>query len=146
METAATSQEFMNRLDNMDQIVQSEDLLLNEDLQATEKWGLRWIVRVILCPIRSLFCCDVFADVRIVRVAQRLQTYFQSHQGRFTANDAFRLGVTAVSNRLVAKLKERTHHRYDAILDRVLEQRNVMLNSLRSDPGAAQPSALETSS
>ena len=141
---APSHEEFIARLDAIEKIVNSDNLLLNEDLGATQKGGFHWIVRVIMSPLSYLFCRDPFSDVKINRVAQKLEEYLRVNQQHFASTDSSR-EVKAISDRIIARLDERTHNRYHAVLDRVLKQPNDRLAGLeRADADAAQRAAWTT--
>ncbi len=54
---AASREEFEARLNTLEQIANPDNrnLLLNDKLEITDKWGLRWIVKVILKPLFYFF-------------------------------------------------------------------------------------------
>ena len=141
---ASSPEEFMARLDVIEKIANSKNLLLNKDLEATNKWGLRWIVRVIISPLCYLFCRDPFSDVKMNHVAQKLEEYLRINQQHFGSTNSSR-EVKIISDRIIARLNERTHNRYDAVLGRVLKQQNDRLAGLeRAEADAAQRAAWGT--
>lgn len=118
----ASPQDFVNRLQEIEQIVDTSDLLLNDELQATQKWGFLWIVRVIAQPF--FCCCDLFADVRITAVSTEFRHFLQRNKTFHFApgrNQELSPQATILSQRIVTKLQERSHHRYDALIQRILE-------------------------
>ncbi len=88
LETAQNRQEFIGRLEEIEQIVSSDDLLLDENLKGVQKWGFSWVVRIITSPIYYLFCDDPFSDVRMDRVAEELKEYVDLNQHHFFTRDA----------------------------------------------------------
>lgn len=117
---AASNEEFVARLNQIADIANSDNLLLNDNLEATQKGGFHWIARVIMSPFSYLFCRDPFSDVRMSHVAEKLDLYLRVNQPHY-ANTAASRQITTISDRIVTRLKTRTHHHYDAILNRVLE-------------------------
>ena len=141
---AQSHEEFIARLNSVEKIVNSDNLLLNEDLGATKKGGFHWIVRVIMNPLGHLFCRDLLSDVRINRVAQKLEEYLRINQQHFASTDSSR-EVKDISDRIIAQLNKRTHNRYNTVLDRVLKQPNDRLAGLEhSEADAAQRAAWTT--
>ena len=141
---ASSHEEFIARLNSVEEIVNSDNLLLNEDLGATKKGGFHWIVRVIMNRLGHLFCRDLLSDVRINRVAQKLEEYLRINQQHFTSTDSSR-EVKAISDRIIAQLNKRTHNRYNAVLDRVLKHPNDQLaGAERSAADAARQAAWAT--
>ena len=113
------------RFQEVADIVASNNLLLNDDLEATEKWGFRWIVLVIISPFCSLCGCDVFLHVRVDSVIRKFQAYLDQNRHHLVLNIGERSFVrreeiTFISERIIAPFKQRTHHRYDARLDLLL--------------------------
>ena len=141
---APSHEEFIARLDSIEKIANSDNLLLNEDLGATKKKEFHWIVRVIMSPLYYLFCRDPFSDVKINRVAQKLEEYLRVNQPHFSTTSSSR-EVKAIADRIIARLNKRTHDRYHAILDRVLQQPNDQLTRFeRADADAMQQAAWGT--
>ena len=111
------------RLQRIADIVASKDLLLNDNLEATEKWGFRWVVLVIASPFCWLCCYDVFLHVRIHSVIIKLTNYLEQnrrHLGEYGRQPVWREEIAFISERIIAPLKERTHYKHNDGLDLVL--------------------------
>ena len=143
MITRESLEDFNRRLENIEHIANSKDLLLNQDLEATEKWGLRWIVQVIIDPFCSLFGCDVFSHIRINKVTEKFKEYLQANRSHYSIAGSLRERVTTISERIITRLKEKTHHRYDDALNSVLQSTREFLaeNDRTQTTNAVPPQA-----
>jgi hypothetical protein len=66
---------FDHRIRAMAQILASKDLLLNDQLESTQKNSFSWFALKLISPICSLFGYDVFSHVRAKNVIQTLNRY-----------------------------------------------------------------------